>query len=336
MTKILTAKIKSFALSEAGFDLVGISAASLSSKHERAVESWVSEGRAGTMAYMERDPGRRAHPESSLASARSVISLAVNYYHPEDPKPSVAVGKIAKYAYGRDYHKVIEKKLKKLGQFILETGGKGTEVKSYVDTGPILEKAFAQEAGLGFFGKNTNLITRNFGSWVFLASLITNLELEADAPHMGGCGSCRICIDACPTDALLGDGSLDARRCISYLTIETKDAEHPKELQAGIGEWVFGCDICQDVCPYNFRAKTTRHEELYPPSTRSEKRELAQDSAPSGLRGTWLDLDKLEAIKTDEEFQSAFQGSPLKRSKRLGLLRNARTVRMNVKNHLSR
>ena len=319
----MTQKIKSFALNEAGFDLVGISRTILAPKHERALESWVSEGRAGTMSYMERDPQRRARPEQSLVSAQSVISLAVNYFHPEDPKPNKPSGKIAKYAYGCDYHKVIEKKLKQLSKYILEIGGPGTEVKSYVDTGPILEKAFAQEAGLGFFGKNTNLITREYGSWVFLASLITSLELEADAPHTGGCGSCRICIDACPTSALLGDGSLDARKCISYLTIETKDAEHPKELRSGIGEWAFGCDICQDVCPYNFRAKTTRHEELYP--------------ATIGPRmGTWLDLERLENMKTDEEFHIAYQGSPLRRSKRSGLLRNARTVRANVENNLSR
>ena len=302
---------------------MGISKAALSAKHEGAIESWVSEGYAGTMAYMEREPKKRAHPELSLASARSVVSLAVNYFHPDDPRPARhAVGKIAKYAYGVDYHSLIEKKLKKISRFVVEIGGTGTEVKSYVDTGPILEKAFAQEAGLGFFGKNTNLITREFGSWVFLASLITNLELEADVSHTGACGSCRICIDACPTEALLGDGSLDARRCISYLTIETHDESHAEELKKGIGEWVFGCDICQEVCPYNFRAKTTRHEALY----------------PSARAGTWLDLDKAESIKTDEEFNSAFQGSPLKRAKRTGLLRNARTVRenQNVESHLSR
>lgn len=172
------------------------------------------------------------------------------------------------------------------------------------------------------FGKNTNLITRAYGSWVFLASLITNLELDYDAPHTGACGSCRICIDACPTQALAGDGSLDARRCISYLTIETKDPSPPVELGDGIGEWVFGCDICQEVCPYNFRAKITRHAELYP-------------AAGPGA-GTWLDLDRLGDMKTDEEFQIAFQGSPLKRAKRPGLLRNARTVRQNAEAHLSR
>ena len=243
------------------------------------------------MDYMRRDPRRRADPAKVLPSAKTVISLAVNYFHPEDPKPTHgSLGKVAKYAYGRDYHRIIEKKLKKLTRFVAECGGAGTQVKSYVDTGPVLEKAFAAQAGLGFFGKNTNIITRGYGSWVFLASLITNLELNSDAPHTGSCGSCRLCIDACPTDALLGDYTLDARRCISYLTIESRE-ETPLELKEGMGEWSFGCDICQDVCPYNFRAKTTRHPELYP-----EKR-----------AGTWIDLENVEIRP----------GSPLKRAKKI-------------------
>ncbi len=243
------------------------------------------------MEYMTREPVRRAHPEKSLPSAKTVVSLALNYFHPEDEKPAAGRhGKVAKYAYGRDYHKVIEKKLKRLSAFVVEAGGEGTEVKSYVDTGPILEKAFAQQAGLGFFGKNTNIITRNYGSWVFLASLITNLDLAPDVPHAGACGSCRLCIDACPTEALPGDYTIDATRCISYLTIEAKE-EIPAALAAGLGEWSFGCDVCQDVCPYNFRAKTTKEKEFYP-----EKK-----------AGTWVDLDKAFAA----------EGSPLKRAKRL-------------------
>lgn len=314
----LTEKIKKYALEEAGFDLVGVSPASLPGFHAQALEKWAASGYAGSMDYMTRDAARRADPKTILPSAKSVISLAVNYYHPEDPKPAdVKAGKIALYAYGRDYHKVIEKKLKKLSRFIREAAGSGTQIKTYVDTGPLLEKAFAQNAGLGFFGKNTNIITRHFGSWVFLASVVTDLELTPDEPHTGSCGSCRICIDACPTGALLGNYEMNATQCISYLTIEAKGAEHPKELRAGIGEQAFGCDICQDICPYNFRAKITRHEELYP--------------ALEGPRaGTWLDLERLEDRMTDEEFQIAFQGSPLKRSKRSGLLRNARTVRENL------
>lgn len=308
----LTQKIKNFALEEAGFDLVGISPAKLPAVHETALKTWIQNGFHGSMDYMARDPERRAHPEKVLSSARSVISLAVNYFHPEDEKPAdVPAGKIAKYAYGTDYHRVIEKKLKRLSRFIAEAGGNGTEVKSYVDTGPVLEKAFAAQSGLGFFGKNTNIITRHYGSWIFLASLLTSLELLPDESHAGSCGSCRICLDACPTGALLGDYQIDATKCISYLTIESKESP-PKELEGKTGEWIFGCDICQDVCPYNFRAKTTRHAELY----------------PNKKAGTWVELDPVTKLESNEAFSEMFRQSPLKRPKLAGILRNA--------NHLSR
>ena len=319
-TQSLTENIKAFALGEAGFDLIGIAPAFLPEIHERAMAQWLDKGFAGSMDYMAKNPDKRAKPRQIIPDARFVISLAVNYYHPEDSKPQDRlVGKVAKYAYGRDYHKLIEKKLKRLSIFILSVGGDGARVKSYVDTGPILEKAFAQRSGLGFFGKNTNLITKDFGSWVFLASLITNLELEPDQPHTGSCGSCRICIDACPTGALLGGYEMDARKCISYLTIEDKTPAavyHASPIKKQIGEWVFGCDICQDVCPYNVRAKSTRHEELY----------------PMKKAGTWLDLEEVQAIKDDETFGVRFQGSPLKRPKLSGLLRNTQVVLKNLTN----
>lgn len=307
----LTDQIRKFALEDAGFDLIGFSSARLPEKYGQAMGRWVENGYAGGMEYMSRDAHRRSEPDKSLPGAKTVISLAVNYFHPEDEKPDYPAGKIARYAYGADYHKVIEKKLKKLSLYISQLSA-GAKVKAYVDTGPVLEKAFAKEAGLGFFGKNTNIITRNYGSWVFLASLLTDLELEFDAPHTGACGSCRICIDACPTGALLGDYQLDARRCISYLTIESKD-EHPDELKKGIGEWAFGCDICQSVCPYNFRAKTTTQPELY-----ANKR-----------AGSWLNLEEIGRMDEDA-FSVTFQGSPLKRSKLTGLRRNAKTVKLNL------
>ena len=194
------------------------------------------------MDYMKRDPARRADAGRSLPSARSVISLAVNYHQPEDPKPEGPAGKVAQYAYGRDYHRVLEKKLKRLSRFVIEQGGPGTETRFYVDTGPMLERAFAREAGLGFFGKNTNLITREYGSWVFLACLVTNLKLEFDAPHPGSCGSCTLCLEACPTSAILEGLRVDATRCISYWTIEAKQPA-PSELRAKFGEWAFGCDV---------------------------------------------------------------------------------------------
>ena len=311
----LTQKIRNYALSEAGFDVVGFSAAALLPPHEEAAVRWVDDGFSGSMEYMAREVRRRAHPEASLGSARTVVSLAVNYNHPVEPRPAAAAGRVAKYAYGTDYHKTIEKKLKRLEGFIREAGGPGTEVKSYVDTGPVLEKAFARQAGLGFFGKNTNLITKEFGSWVFLASLLTNLQLDRDEPHAGSCGSCRLCIDACPTGALIGDHRLDARKCISYLTIETKEEVDPA-LKKGVGDWIFGCDICQDVCPYNHKKPVTRHAELY----------------PDRVAGSWIEIARIEDMKNDEEFAAAFRGSPLKRPKRRGLQRSAALVRENLQN----
>ena len=315
MEKIqLTERIKKYALEEAGFDLVGITGTSLPDIHAQALEGWIEKGHAGSMSYMVRDGAKRADAKNILDSAKSVISLAVNYYYPEEPRPQGKLaGKIAQYAYGRDYHKVIEKKLKKLSAYIRGIAGEGAEIKSYVDTGPILEKAFAQISGLGFFGKNTNIITRNYGSWIFLASLVTSLELLTDEPHMGSCGSCRICIDACPTGALLGNYQMDATQCISYLTIEAK-ADPPAELGKKMGEWVFGCDVCQTVCPYNFRAKTTRHEDLF----------------PQKIAGSWADLEKIQSLQTDEEFSKMFQGSAVKRPKRSGMLRNVKIVAENA------
>ena len=309
----LTQKIKAYALGEAGFDLVGVSGVELSAVHALALQRWIDRGFAGSMEYMKREPQKRSNPKLILPSAKSVISLAVNYYHPEDPKPeNQAAGKVAQYAYGRDYHKVIQKKLKHLSKYIQELAGPQTEIKSYVDTGPILEKAFAQSAGLGFVGKNTNVITRNFGSWVFLASLVTNLDLESDAPHTGSCGSCRICIDACPTSALLGDYQMDATRCISYWTIEAKEAA-PPGIQKQMGEWAFGCDICQTVCPYNFRAKTTAHGELF----------------PKKIAGSWIGVDAA-ALKSEDNFNQTYQGSPIRRPKIEGLKRNVKIVAQNA------
>ncbi len=310
--KVLTEKIRRFAVDEAGFDLAGVSAIELPALHGEALERWVGKGHAAGMDYMKRDTPRRADPRRTLASARSVISLAVNYHHPEDDKPGQPVGRVAQYAYGEDYHELIQKKLRALADFVIKAGGPDTEARSYVDTGPVLEKAYAREAGLGFFGKNTNVITREFGSWVFLASLLTNLDLEPDAAHTGACGSCRLCLDACPTGALVEPYELDASRCISYWTIESKEPA-PRELAKNFGDWVFGCDICQSVCPYNFRAKTTRHPELYP-----EKR-----------AGSWIRLDD-EAAESDEAFRERFRGSPVKRAKRAGLRRNLATAAANL------
>lgn len=302
--------IKRFAL-DCGFDLVGIAPARLEERHSSAYRRWLGDGFHAGMDYMARDPERRVDVTKTLPSARSVVSLALNYYRKPDAKPETPAGKVSKYAHGADYHKIIEKKLKRLARYIREE--LGGEAKTYVDTGPILERAYAQAAGLGFAGKSTNLITKEFGSWVFLASVITDLELEVDKPSTASCGTCRLCIDACPTQAIVESGRVDARKCISYHTIESRE-EIPVEIASKMGEWIFGCDICQDVCPYNYRAKETKEPNFLQP-----------------IAGSWLSFQEAESLETDEQFKKHFQGSPVKRTKRSGLKRNIAAAHENVR-----
>ncbi len=308
MSAELTARIKKLAL-EAGFHKVGIAPAELPRERVEGLARWLERGYEGSMAYMTRDGLKRAHAGEVLEGARAVISLALSYHHPDDPKPGEgAWGKIARYARGRDYHTVIGKKLKRLVRSIREIVP-DARVKPYVDTGPIMEKAYAREAGIGFYGKNTNILTRDRGSWVFLASLITDLELEFDAPHTGSCGEGRLCLDACPTGAFAGPYELDARKCISYWTIESRE-EIPAEIRGRLEGWAFGCDICQEVCPHNRK-----------PSVSDEPAFGSESGA-----GQWLDLRRVLGLGSDGEFAKAFQGTPLKRPKRAGLERNARAV----------
>ena len=291
-----------------GFDAVGIAAADLLEQDDHALSQWLDQGRHAGMSYMAREPHRRSRPKAVLPGAKSVIVLAVNYGSVDHPEPPavVTMGRVSRYAWGRDYHRVIEERLAQLEAFIHATGGAGTESRSYVDHGPVLEKAFARQAGIGFVGKNTLLITEEFGSWVFLSVILTTLELEPGAARISECGSCRACLDACPTGALVAPYQLDASRCISYLTIENKD-EIPDALIPKLNGWVFGCDICQEVCPYNARSKPTAIKEFRP---------------VEGV-GPWLDLEKVAALKSDEEFRAAFRDTPLLRPKRVGLQRNA-------------
>lgn len=302
-----TQRIKQFAR-EIGFDLVGVAPASLDERHGVSLRRWLADGFHADMEYMARDPQRRGDVTRVMPAARSVVSLALNYYRRPDAEPAEPSGKVSKYAYGADYHKVIEKKLKRLARFIREE--LGGEAKTYVDTGPVLERAYAQSAGLGFIGKNANLITREYGSWVFLASVITDLELDADAPSTAFCGTCRICIDACPTQAIVEAGRIDARKCISYLTIESK-SPIPEELAPKMGQWVFGCDVCQDVCPYNHREK-----------------ESSEPGFSRPIAGSFLSLS-LEAL-TEDDFRNKFSGSPVKRAKRSGLIRNIQSASARV------
>ena len=300
-----------------GFDAVGIAAADFLVQDDHALTQWLAQGRHAGMGYMAREPNRRSRPQSVLPGAKSVIVLAINYAQdmPPDPGRGTA-GRVSRYAWGRDYHLVIEGRLAQLEAFIRDIAGpaclpdrQGTDCRSYVDHGPVLEKAFARQAGIGFVGKNTLLITEPFGSWVFLSVILTTLELEPGTARTSECGSCRACLDACPTGALVAPYHLDANRCISYLTIENK-AEIPEELKSKLNGWVFGCDICQEVCPYNARSKPT----------------AVKDFRPEEGVGPWLDLEKVAALKSDVEFRAAFKDTPLLRPKRTGLQRNAKAL----------
>ncbi|MGO8926873.1 MAG: tRNA epoxyqueuosine(34) reductase QueG [Limisphaerales bacterium] len=259
---------------------------------------WLAERRHGEMGYLERTAPKRVDPQRVLTGAWSVITLAVGYHHPDWNS-----GLIARYARHRDYHEVLRERLKRLTDFVNRLGGKGTRSLWYVDTGPVLERELAQRAGLGFIGKHTNLISRQLGNWFFLSEIITTLDLEPDAPEKNRCGSCTRCITACPTAAITAPFQLDARRCISYLTIELKGAI-PVELRPAIGSRIFGCDDCLQVCPWN---RFAREGQMMKAHIRPD---LAQP-------------DLLELLSLDDaEFKRRFAGMPMLRAKRRGLLRN--------------
>lgn len=309
-TEILTQEIKTIALN-LGFHAVGITSAEPVSDAGSHFLKWLSDGHAAEMAYLKKSPEIRFEPKRRFPEAQSVVALALNYYQEipvterEDTDPQ---GKISRYAWGEDYHHIIEVKLEKLIAAINARGGRCW--KGYVDHGPLLERAFAQRAGLGFIGKNTNLITPEFGSWVFLAEVITDLALTEDAPATAQCGTCTHCIEVCPTDALASPYRLDARRCLSYLTIENK-GEIPESFISNMEGWLFGCDLCQQVCPFNGQEKQT-----------DEPGFAIQNGA-----GPTLSLDAVSAIPDNASFKKQFRGTALLRSKRSGLQRNAAALR---------
>ncbi len=233
-----------------GFHAVGIAAIDpdLTKTAAERLQEWLTLGYQAEMAWMN-DP-RRQDICRVMPSARSIIAVALNYYTPYDRPESPTVGKVARYAWGRDYHKVVERKLKQLTSWLIQQG-KGIEARYYVDTGPIQDKFWAQTAGIGWIGKNGNVINRQYGSWIFLGELVTNIQLIPDAPHTQHCGTCTRCISACPTAAITQPFVVDANRCIAYHTIENRAATLPPEIATNLQGWVAGCDICQDVCPWN-------------------------------------------------------------------------------------
>jgi len=302
----LTEELKNRA-GELGFSLAGVCPAVAPPGAER-FDEWLAAGYAGQMRYLGDRREAYHDPRHVLDGARSIVMLAMNYRTAEPAEPRAGEGRVSRYAWGdADYHDVIRERLDQLADFLLEREP-AAKVRGVVDTAPLLEREFAQLAGLGWVGKNTVLINRQEGSWFFLAALLSDLELSYDAPHESDhCGTCRACLDACPTGAFPQPYVLDASRCISYLTIELRDAV-PAELRARVGEWLFGCDVCQDVCPWNHRAPLSR-EAAFAPRAGSNPIELA----------ALFDLD-------EAAFHERFRHTPLWRPKRRGILRNAAIV----------
>lgn len=305
MLNTLTQQIQSRA-HELGFELVGVTPAEESQTIQRYRE-WIANGYAGKMGYLERHLPLKEDTRKLLQETKSVISLAMNYYTLDPPKELAedpSRGQISRYAWGDDYHDVIRERLLLLVEFIKDAAE--TELKSrvFVDSGPILEREYAQRAKLGWIGKNTNLINWRSGSWYFLAEVLVSVDLESESETLrGSCGTCTKCIEACPTDAFVEPNMLDSRLCISYLTIELKDSI-PKELRPKMGNLIFGCDICQEVCPWNSKAMPTIEPAFHP--------------REGNLVPELLTLIGM----TQNEFSEKFKGSPIKRAKRRGFLRN--------------
>ena len=314
-----------------GFDLCRVTACTPPA-HAQEFGDWLNHGAHGEMEYMARGADKRRDPQKVLAGAKSIIVLALNYFQGEamwrkfatyDSKArnlqscatiEAATGRIARYAWGDDYHEVIQSKLRKIDNLLREFGG---EQKCYVDTGPVLERDFAAEAGVGWHGKSTMLINEQLGTWFFLAEVLTTLELPPDPPAVDRCGTCVRCIEACPTGAITAPHTLDARRCISYLTIELKGAI-PRDLRPLIGDRIFGCDDCLDACPWNRFAQVSRESAF---AVRSPSR-MGIATTDFALRD-YLNLN-------DAEFRDLFRNSPIKRIKRRGFLRNVCVALGNV------
>ena len=301
----VTAELVKAEASAAGFDLCGIAPATRLPELG-FLDEWLARGYAGEMHYLQRTAARRGDVREVLPSAQSVISLGVVYnaprpYSVECADPATAA--IARYAWGDDYHEIIGGRLERLLERLRQSAD--FEARAYVDTGPVQERVFARYAGLGWIGKNTCLINPELGSWIFLAAIICSLPLAPDAPVLDHCGTCTLCLEACPTGALVEPGVLDSTRCLSYLTIELKGAV-PDAHRASIGAHAYGCDICQEVCPWNKFAKP-HNESRFDPSQQFK----------SLTENDWKDL-------TEEVFQKVFKNSPLKRTKYEGLKRNMR------------
>jgi epoxyqueuosine reductase len=308
----LTRRIKQRASAE-GFDKVGIvPAVSLDEPRDRLL-TWLNRGYHGTMNWMARDPEQRTDPKKLLPTARSVVVVAKNYYTPDEHRDEPATGKVSRYAWGDDYHDVVGDGLRRLLRWIRDEMPE-VEGKVCVDIQPMLDKAWAERAGLGWIGKHTNLITPEYGSWVFIGELLLDLELEYDELIVEDhCGTCTLCIDACPTHAIAEPYVVDSNKCISYATIELRDPEIPAAVAENLEGWLYGCDICQDVCPWNRFAQVTNEPRFEP-------------------RAGNVNAALPEVLEMSHEtYTDRFRGSAMKRAKLSGLQRNARTIHENTR-----
>ena len=304
---LLSAKIRERAYAE-GFHKVGIVPATPLTPERARLGEWLRRGFHGEMGWMARDVERRTDPRELLPSARSVVVVALNYYTPHEHECDPATGKISRYAWGDDYHDVVGDKLRSLLRWVKEQWPEA-EGKPCVDAQPTMDKAWATRAGLGWIGKHSNLITREYGSWVFLGELLLNLELEYDTQQVEDhCGSCTLCLDACPTGAITEPRVVDSSRCISYATIELRSDTLPDAVAANQQGWLYGCDACQDICPWNRFEKPTSEARFEP-----------------RLGDTSLELTRVLEL-THAAYVERFRRSPIKRAKLSGLQRNARAL----------
>jgi len=304
--QVITQQIKQKAF-ELGFSFVGISKATFLEQEARRLEDWLKDKRHGKMSYMENYFDKRTDPRLLVDDAKSVITVLQNYYTQQKQTDSTAP-KISMYALGKDYHFIIKEKLRKLHQFINEHIGE-VNARGFVDSAPVLDKAWAEKSGLGWIGKHSNLINKQQGSYFFIGELIVDLELETDGPIKDYCGSCTKCIDACPTEAIIQPYVVDGSKCISYLTIELKDQILPTEFKGKMDNWMFGCDICQQVCPWN--KFSIQHEE---PWFNPNERLL------NFTKKEWEELSK-------DTFNEVFKKSPVKRAKFEGINRNLKFLK---------
>lgn len=310
---VTSLEIKQKAL-EIGFHRVGIvdinNYVNDDSLNQQRLQAWLNKGYHGSMEWMKNP--KRQDIRHCMANIKSIICVALNYYTPYQHSDKPDTGKISRYAWGRDYHKVMQRKLKALSQWLREKS-KQIELKYYVDTGPIQDKVWAERAGIGWIGKNGNVISRDYGSWLFLGEILTNISLEPDQPHTNHCGTCTRCLSACPTQAITQPFVVDANRCIAYHTIENRQPSLPSEITSKFNGWVAGCDICQDVCPWNQRfAQATDIQDFYP--------------YPPNLEPKLIDLAKL----SESEWDQRFRASALRRIKPEMWRRNAQAELDNI------